>query len=110
MIDAGADIIVGHHPHVLQSFDVYKQGVIFYSLGNFVFDQGWTRTKDSALVQYHLRDNGTATLDVVPLKIQEGTPKPVTSTLDKNRVYRELTKDTSSSALWSKKTITWKSL
>ncbi|HFK1497469.1 TPA: capsular polyglutamate synthetase CapA [Bacillus paranthracis] len=103
MIDAGADIIVGHHPHVLQSFDVYKQGVIFYSLGNFVFDQGWTRTKDSALVQYHLRDNGTATLDVVPLKIQEGTPKPVTSTLDKNRVYRELTKDTSSSALWSKK-------
>ncbi|EEL84595.1 Capsule biosynthesis protein capA [Bacillus cereus AH1272] len=103
MIDAGADIIVGHHPHVLQSFDVYKQGVIFYSLGNFVFDQGWTRTKDSALVQYHLRNNGTAILDVIPLNIQEGTPKPVTSTLDKNRVYRQLTKDTSNSALWSKK-------
>ncbi|AAM26220.1 MULTISPECIES: capsular polyglutamate synthetase CapA [Bacillus] len=103
MVDAGADIIVGHHPHVLQSFDVYKQGIIFYSLGNFVFDQGWTRTKDSALVQYHLRDNGTAILDVVPLNIQEGSPKPVTSALDKNRVYRQLTKDTSKGALWSKK-------
>ncbi|ACO25835.1 capsular polyglutamate synthetase CapA (plasmid) [Bacillus cereus] len=103
MVDAGADIIVGHHPHVLQSFDVYKQGIIFYSLGNFVFDQGWTSTKDSALVQYHLRDNGTATLDVVPLNIQEGTPKPVTGALDKDRVYRQLTKDTSRGALWSKK-------
>lgn len=103
MVDAGADIIAGHRPHVLQSFDVYKQGVIFYSLGNFVSDQGWTRTKDSALVQYHLRDNGTATLDVIPLKIQEGAPKPVTGTVDKNRIYRQLTKDTSSSALWSKK-------
>ncbi|MGX5452565.1 capsular polyglutamate synthetase CapA [Bacillus cereus] len=103
MVDAGADIIVGHHPHVLQSFDVYKQGIIFYSLGNFVFDQGWTRTKDSALVQYHLRDNGTAILDVVPLNIQEGSPKPVTSTLGKELVYRQLTKDTSKGVLWSKK-------
>ncbi len=38
-IDAGADIVIGHHPHVVQPMEVYKDKYIFYSLGNFVFDQ-----------------------------------------------------------------------
>jgi poly-gamma-glutamate synthesis protein (capsule biosynthesis protein) len=37
-IDAGADIILGHHPHILKGIEVYKGKVIFYSLGNFAFD------------------------------------------------------------------------
>ncbi|MBS4190477.1 CapA family protein [Bacillus sp. FJAT-49705] len=103
MVDAGADIIIGHHPHVLQSFDIYKQGVIFYSLGNFVFDQGWTRTKDTAMVQYNLEDNGKATIDVVPLQIEEATPRPATGYLEKERIYRQLTKETTENVLWSEK-------
>ncbi|KMY54116.1 capsular biosynthesis protein [Bacillus sp. FJAT-27231] len=103
MVDAGADIIIGHHPHVLQSFDVYKQGVIFYSLGNFVFDQGWTRTKDTAMVQYNLADNGKASIDVIPMQIEEAAPRPATNYLDKKRVYRQLTKETAGNVLWSKK-------
>ena len=39
LIDAGADVIIGHHPHVIQEMEVYKNRPIFYSLGNFVFDQ-----------------------------------------------------------------------
>src|ERR1043166_73218 len=38
-IDAGASIVVGHHPHVVQPWERYGSGVIFYSLGNLVFDQ-----------------------------------------------------------------------
>jgi len=38
-IDAGARIVVGHHPHVVQPWEKYGSGVIFYSLGNLVFDQ-----------------------------------------------------------------------
>lgn len=38
-IDAGASIVVGHHPHVVQPVEPFKDGVIFYSLGNLVFDQ-----------------------------------------------------------------------
>jgi poly-gamma-glutamate synthesis protein (capsule biosynthesis protein) len=38
-IDAGVDVIIGHHPHVIQSVEVYKDKYIFYSLGNFIFDQ-----------------------------------------------------------------------
>lgn len=36
-VDAGADIVLGHHPHVIQKFERYKDGLIFYSLGNLVF-------------------------------------------------------------------------
>lgn len=39
LIDNGVDLIIGHHPHVVQPLDFYKGKPIFYSLGNFVFDQ-----------------------------------------------------------------------
>ncbi|MDD3711647.1 MAG: CapA family protein [Patescibacteria group bacterium] len=39
MVDNGADIIIGHHPHVIQNYEIYQQKPIFYSLGNFIFDQ-----------------------------------------------------------------------
>lgn len=42
LIDAGADIIVGHHPHVVQETEEYNGGYIAYSLGNFVFDQNFS--------------------------------------------------------------------
>lgn len=38
-IDAGADLVIGHHPHVVEPMEVYKDKYIFYSLGNFLFDQ-----------------------------------------------------------------------
>lgn len=38
IIDAGADIIIGHHPHVIQPMEIYKSKHIYYSLGNFCFD------------------------------------------------------------------------
>lgn len=40
-IDAGADLVIGTHPHVVQPFEDYGGGRIYYSLGNFVFDQYW---------------------------------------------------------------------
>ncbi len=39
MIDAGADLILGSHPHVIEPIEIYKDKAIFYSLGNFIFDQ-----------------------------------------------------------------------
>jgi len=37
IIDSGASLIIGHHPHVLQGYEKYKNGLVFYSLGNFIF-------------------------------------------------------------------------
>lgn len=42
LVDAGADLVVGHHPHVVEEVERYKDGWIAYSLGNFVFDQGFS--------------------------------------------------------------------
>ena len=41
VIDAGADLILGHHPHVVHAVEVYKGKAIFYSMGNFAFDSRW---------------------------------------------------------------------
>lgn len=49
-IDSGADLIIGHHPHVAQDFEKYKNGYIAYSLGNFVFDQNFSEDTKSGLV------------------------------------------------------------
>ena len=51
-IDAGADIVYGHHPHVLQKIEEYNGGIIYYSLGNFVFGgHHWPQDLDSAVLQ-----------------------------------------------------------
>ena len=42
-IDEGADLVVGHHPHIIESSETYKGKQVFYSLGNFVFDQGFSK-------------------------------------------------------------------
>jgi len=41
LIDAGYDLVIGMHPHIMQGFEVYKDKYIFYSLGNFVFNMPW---------------------------------------------------------------------
>ncbi|MDP1624911.1 MAG: CapA family protein [bacterium] len=49
-IDAGADIVIGSHPHVVQGHEVYKGKHIYYSLGNFIFDQYWEEAVRTGLV------------------------------------------------------------
>lgn len=64
-IDAGADIVFGHHPHVLQKIEEYNGGVIFYSMGNFCFGgNNYPQDLDSAILQQEvIRDeNGKVRL------------------------------------------------
>ena len=57
-IDAGADLVVGHHPHVVQPIEKYKEKYIAYSLGNFVFDQGFSeQTMRGLLLKVLVKDN-----------------------------------------------------
>lgn len=50
LIDAGADVIIGHHPHVIQEIEEHNGGWIFYSLGNFIFDQYFSSETMEGLV------------------------------------------------------------
>ena len=59
-IDAGADIVIGAHPHWIQTFETYKGKQIFYSVGNFVFDQEWSQdTKEGLVLKITLEKSGT---------------------------------------------------
>jgi len=71
MIDSGADIIHGHHPHVLQPSETYQNKPIFYSLGNFIFDQNWsTETSTSRIINLKLTKNKIIDQQTIPLKIK----------------------------------------
>lgn len=50
IVDLGADIVVGHHPHVVREIEQYGNGWIVYSLGNFVFDQTFSEDTRTGLV------------------------------------------------------------
>lgn len=59
-VDAGADLVVGHHPHVIQTIERYGDGLIAYSLGNFLFDQP---ERDSGLALW-VRLDGKGIVDI----------------------------------------------
>ncbi|GAB4482771.1 MAG: capsular polyglutamate synthetase PgsA [Anaerolineae bacterium] len=73
LIDAGVDAIIGSHPHVVQAVEEYNGAPIFYSLGNFVFDQMWseaTREGYIARIQIEVHSGAvTITHEMIPVKI-----------------------------------------
>lgn len=68
-IDSGADLVVGHHPHVIQEIEKYNEGYIAYSLGNFVFDQGFSKETMRGLLLKVIVADGKIK-EVVPIEIQ----------------------------------------
>lgn len=67
-IDAGADVIIGHHPHVLRGIERYKNGIVFYSLGNFIFASKGRSAEDGVIVRLRF-DTGTREAELLPLDI-----------------------------------------
>lgn len=67
-IDAGADLIIGHHPHVVQPIEQYKNGWIAYGLGNFIFDQGFSKeTMEGLALKVEINEKDITR--VIPLKV-----------------------------------------
>lgn len=72
-IDEGANMIIGSHPHVIQTIETYHGKPIFYSLGNFVFDMSNTATHESLMVEMDLNGD-TANIKVHPMVIVGSIP------------------------------------
>ncbi len=71
-IDSGAKIVVGHHPHVVQEVERYKDGVIAYSLGNFIFDQNFSEeTMQGLALEVILKGTEIITVKQNKIKINE---------------------------------------
>ena len=69
-IDAGADLIVGAHPHVIQPFEMYNGKLIVYSLGNFIFDQVAPNTRDGLMMKVNL-DSEDLSFELLPVNIEK---------------------------------------
>ncbi|MCL6456751.1 MAG: CapA family protein [Gorillibacterium sp.] len=75
-IDAGADLVVASHTHVLQGFESYKGKWIAYSLGNFIFTTNNTpKTWDSMILEASCSQEGDCALNAVPVLTKAAQPK-----------------------------------
>jgi hypothetical protein len=72
-IDCGADVVIGHHPHVLQPFEIHRGRPIFYSVGNFAFGSGNSHA-EGCLVGIRFDDHST-TATIYPLYVKNRDPR-----------------------------------
>ena len=79
IVDAGADLIIGHHPHVLRGLEKHGRGWILYSLGNFVCDMLWDEElRATAIAECRLTADGVADVRLVPVRINDDSqPVPL---------------------------------
>ena len=103
-IDYGADVVIGAHPHWIQPVEQYKGKYIFYSLGNFIFDQEWSRdTKEGLMLKITLtKPNGqnelqgnkvTATLkqiELLPIIIGNYSTPRLASEAEKESIFKKI--------------------
>lgn len=70
LAEAGADLIIGHHPHVVQELERYKNSWIAYSLGNFIFDQNFSdETMNGLMLKAEIQDKKIKIVEPVDVKI-----------------------------------------
>jgi poly-gamma-glutamate capsule biosynthesis protein CapA/YwtB (metallophosphatase superfamily) len=73
-VDAGADLVFGHHPHVLQGIDVHKGRAIFYSLGNFTFarhNAAKGHELETLIIRCRIRDRKLHAVEFLPARCDE---------------------------------------
>lgn len=88
-VDNGADMVWGHHPHVLQGIEKYKSGIIFYSLGNFVFDKQVPEGTDQSIIANLSTRNGKLEeIEMVPVEINNCQPYEITGSKAQELFYR----------------------
>jgi poly-gamma-glutamate synthesis protein (capsule biosynthesis protein) len=97
LIDAGADLVIGHHPHVFQGIEKYKDGLIAYSLGNFIFDTTDEHIPDTSrgiMLQVKLEETGDrlklADYRVTPTAIQHSGEVTLPDEKTKEEILEQL--------------------
>jgi len=71
IIDSGACLILGHHPHVLQGVELYKGALIVYSLGNFIFDKWQKNPRETMLLSCRIDKKGLQSHSILPIFINK---------------------------------------
>lgn len=80
-VDWGAAAVIGTHPHVIEGMELWQGKPIFWSLGNFIFDQDWSvETKQGLAVSLEF-ENSATTARLYPVRIDRGQPTAATGTI-----------------------------
>lgn len=85
IMDSGTDAIIGAHPHVVQGVELYKEKPIFYSLGNFIFDQYWRHDLEDGLLVRLKEEDASYVYELIPVRLELSIPS-IASELDTKRV------------------------
>lgn len=71
-IDSGADLVIGNHPHWIKPIELYKDKLITYAHGNFVFDQEWSqKTKEGVVGRYVFIGKNLVDVEFLPVEIKD---------------------------------------
>jgi len=84
MIDSGADLVICHHPHVIQGIEVYNGKVIAHSLGNFAFDLNYFETFPSMIFKADIDGEGFDSYSIKPVYIDDYIPQIATGELGRH--------------------------
>lgn len=77
LVNAGADAVLGHHPHRIQGVEKYRGKLIAYSLANFVFSPASAGSTDTFILSFTLKGGKVVKASARPVSIRQGTPTPV---------------------------------
>jgi poly-gamma-glutamate synthesis protein (capsule biosynthesis protein) len=88
-VDTGADIVIGHHPHVVQDIESYKNGLIFYSLGNFIFDQYWNDDVSEGLMLELVLGGKDPHVSLLPVESKTERVRPRLMSVDERTAFLE---------------------
>jgi poly-gamma-glutamate synthesis protein (capsule biosynthesis protein) len=76
MIDSGVDLVIGNHPHWVQGVEIYRDKLITYAHGNFIFDQTWSReTQEGVVGKYTFYENQLVQVSYHPILV-DGSYRP----------------------------------
>ena len=91
MIDNGVDAVLGNHPHWFQSAEIYKEKLIVYSHGNFIFDQMWSEgTKQGILGRYIFTKNKIVDGEFIPIYIKNYGQANIATDKTKDTILKRL--------------------
>ena len=90
LINAGANVVIGTGPAVLQPVELYGRGIVCYSLGSLTPDSESSFSRDTVLIQFDLDGDGNKTLSLYPAHVQNGIPRLATHGFHNRRILNRL--------------------
>lgn len=91
-IEAGADLVIGHHPHWVQTTEIYQGKPIIYSLGNLIFDQMWSKeTQQGVLAKVIFKNNEIISLELIPIETKNyGQAEIISEVTEKQNLFSKI--------------------